>query len=136
MAHRLIVQVIITGTQVFGKAFAEAYHQASNASIRAGASAEARKRTGGISYDEACKILDVDSAHLPTFDKLQNKYNYLFDVNSKDRGGSFYLQSKVYRSMERIKYELEKRGEKIPTNEGPAAGAEAKAGDSSGSASS
>lgn len=113
----MLVQVIITGTQVFGKAFAEAYRQASSASVRAGASATARQKTGGITFDEACKILDVDGGSLPTAEKLQSKYNHLFEVNSKDKGGSFYLQSKVYRSMERIKYELEKRGETFASEE-------------------
>ncbi|CDO55931.1 hypothetical protein DV113_002224 [Geotrichum candidum] len=128
MAHRLIVQVLITGTQVFGKAFAEAYRQASSASVRAGASQATRQRTGGVQLDEACKILDVDAGSLE-IGKLEKKYGHLFNVNSKEKGGSFYLQSKVYRAMERLKYELELRGQ--PTSSagsaGGAAGAEGSA---------
>ncbi|GMF00297.1 unnamed protein product [Ambrosiozyma monospora] len=40
-------------------------------------------------------------------EKAQKSYDYLFDINSKEKGGSFYVQSKVYRAMERIQNELE-----------------------------
>lgn len=93
---------------MFGKAFAEAYRQASNASVRASASAAANSRSGGVSLDEACKILDVDAGSL-TNEAIDKKFEYLFDVNSKEKSGSFYLQSKVYRASERLKYELEQR---------------------------
>jgi mitochondrial import inner membrane translocase subunit TIM16 len=102
------MQVVITGSQVFGKAFAEAYRQASSASVRASASAAANSRSGGISLDEACKILDLEAAGLSK-DKVDKKFDYLFEVNSKEKSGSFYLQSKVYRASERLKYELEQK---------------------------
>lgn len=114
-AHRLLVQVIITGTQVFGKAFAEAYRQASSASVRASASQATRQKTGGINLDEACKILNVEASSLE-FPTIQKKYDHLFEVNSKEKGGSFYLQSKVYRAMERLKYEMELRGQSTTTS--------------------
>lgn len=113
MAHRLIMQVVITGSQVFGRAFAEAYRQASQASLYASANAATRQKTGGVTLDEATKILDLDVAGL-TPEKLDKKYKYLFDVNSKEKSGSFYLQSKVYRAMERLKYELEQQGHEMP----------------------
>lgn len=42
-------------------------------------------------------------------DKINNRFNYLFEVNDKEKGGSFYLQSKVYRAAERLKWELAQR---------------------------
>lgn len=36
---------------------------------------------------------------------LQN-YDHLFKINEKKAGGSFYLQSKVYRAKERLDEEL------------------------------
>lgn len=114
MAHRLLAQVIVTGARVFGRAFTEAYkeaaaattaQQAQNASGKGAQKTSARSRDGDITLDEACKILDVDLSGL-TLDKAQKKYDYLFDINSKEKGGSFYIQSKVYRSMERIKDEM------------------------------
>lgn len=115
MAHRLLAQVVITGARVFGRAFTEAYkeaaaattaQQANKASGNAGKKTNAASRDGDITLDEACKILDVDLSGL-SIDKAQKKYDYLFDINSKEKGGSFYVQSKVYRSMERIKNELQ-----------------------------
>jgi import inner membrane translocase subunit TIM16 len=112
------MQVVLTGSQVFGRAFMEAYRQASSASVRASASAAARARTGGVGIDEACKILDIPEDKI-TLDQINKKYEYLFDVNSKEKSGSFYLQSKVYRAMERLKYELE---QKSPKPEGGSGG--------------
>jgi import inner membrane translocase subunit TIM16 len=96
--------------------------------VRAGANQAARQRTGGVQLDEACKILDVDASSLE-IGKLEKKYDHLFSVNSKEKGGSFYLQSKVYRAMERLKYELELRGQPTSTasSAGGAAGAEGSA---------
>ena len=108
MAHRLLVNVIFTGASVFGKAFTEAYKQAAKASAAApaaGGAAKARS-VGGIPVDEAFKILDLDKKDL-SLDKVDEKYNYLFEVNSKEKGNSFYLQSKVYYAMDTLRKELE-----------------------------
>lgn len=112
MAHRLLVQVIFTGARVFGRAFTEAYKEASAATTAKQTQettgkkqSSARSRDTDISLDEACKILDVDLSGLSK-QKAQKKYDYLFDINSKEKGGSFYVQSKVYRAMERISNEL------------------------------
>ncbi|GME76983.1 unnamed protein product [[Candida] boidinii] len=113
MAHRLLVQVVFTGAKVFGRAFTEAYRQAAATATTkpaAGAAAAAaggsRVRDNGITLDEACKILDVEPKGL-SLDKATTKYDYLFDINSKEKGGSFYVQSKVYRAYERVKAELD-----------------------------
>ncbi|CCE86238.1 Piso0_005897 [Millerozyma farinosa CBS 7064] len=109
MAHRLLVNVIFTGASVFGKAFTEAYKQAAKAtaatSQSGGATAKASS-IGGIQVSEALKILDLDRQDL-TLDKIDDKYKYLFDVNSKEKGNSFYLQSKVYYAMDSLRKELE-----------------------------
>lgn len=108
MAHRLLVNVIFTGASVLGRAFTEAYKQAAKASAAApaaGAAAKARS-AGGIPIDEACKILDLEKKDL-SLDKIDERYNYLFGVNAKDKGNSFYLQSKVYYAMDALRKELE-----------------------------
>lgn len=107
MAHRLLVNVIFTGASVFGRAFTEAYKQAAKASA-AGAAGRPTKAAsaGGIQVDEAMKILDLEKNEL-SLDKIDEKYNYLFDVNSKEKGNSFYLQSKIYYAMDTLKKELE-----------------------------
>lgn len=116
MAHRAIVQVIITGAQVFGKAFSAAYKQAAAQSVKQGATQANRRRTakeeyGGITLDESCKILNIEPNNSDSLnlDNINKRFNYLFDVNSKEKGGSFYLQSKIYRAAERLKWELKQR---------------------------
>ena len=43
--------------------------------------------------------------HVIVFFSWQN-YEHLHKINAKSTGGSFYLQSKVYRARERIELEL------------------------------
>lgn len=38
---------------------------------------------------------------------MHEKYEHLFKLNEKSNGGSFYLQSKVFRAKERIDQELQ-----------------------------
>lgn len=100
------MQVVFTGAKVFGRAFTEAYRQAAITSSQAAASQATRVKDTGITLDEASKILDIEPRKL-TLDDIEKKYNYLFEVNAKEKGGSFYIQSKVFRAMERLKNELE-----------------------------
>lgn len=118
MAHRAIVQVVITGAQVFGKAFSAAYKQAAAQSVKQGANEvnkrgrrSAKEEYGGITLDESCKILNIEPKKEDAFniDNINKRFNYLFDVNNKEKGGSFYLQSKIYRAAERLKWEIKQR---------------------------
>ncbi|VDK52459.1 unnamed protein product, partial [Cylicostephanus goldi] len=72
---------------------------------RESANANARM---GISLEESLKILDVKPPIDP--DEVAKKYEHLFEINDKTKGGSFYLQSKVYRAKERIDEELRRQG--------------------------
>lgn len=111
MAHRALFQVIFTGAQVFGRAFTEAYKQAAVQATKTGANAArtgaAKAEYGGITLDESCKILNIENeADMANPEKIEERFKYLFDVNDKEKGGSFYLQSKIYRAAERLKFEL------------------------------
>lgn len=107
MAHRLLANVIFTGAAVFGRAFTEAYKQAAKASAAAQATGATKaKSVGGIPTDEALKILDIDRKDL-SMAEVDKKYEYLFDVNSKEKGNSFFLQLKVYYAMDALKKELD-----------------------------
>ena len=50
------------------------------------------------------KILHIEDIH--DAEKLQTSFDRLFEMNEKTKGGSFYLQSKVFRAKERIDDEL------------------------------
>lgn len=58
----------------------------------------------GITLEEAQQILNVDKLEP---EEVQKKYEHLFNLNDKTKGGSFYLQSKVFRAKERIDHELQ-----------------------------
>lgn len=42
-------------------------------------------------------------------EEVQTKFDHLFKMNDKAKGGSFYLQSKVFRAKERVEEELASR---------------------------
>jgi mitochondrial import inner membrane translocase subunit TIM16 len=103
---------------VVGRAFAEAYKQASASSEYARAQAKAGKSTasfahGGMTLEEACKILNVKPPQQgkANIEDVMDRFKKLFDVNDPQKGGSFYLQSKVLRARERLEGEVRKAEE-------------------------
>ncbi|XP_050424634.1 mitochondrial import inner membrane translocase subunit Tim16 [Adelges cooleyi] len=109
---KYLVQIIILGSQIVGKAFTKALKQEYAASQeaarragggRAGAAHAAANAKAGISLEEAKQILNVKGM---TKDEVQERYEYLFKINDKAKGGSFYLQSKIYRAKERLDKEV------------------------------
>lgn len=56
-----------------------------------------------MTLEEAQQILNLDKLDP---ELIKKNYEHLFNVNEKSNGGSFYLQSKVYRAKERIDQEL------------------------------
>ncbi|KAH8887570.1 protein transporter [Thozetella sp. PMI_491] len=123
MAHRLITQVVVIGTRVLGRAFAEAYKQASASSQYARAQAKAgnggasgrASLTSGMTLDEACKILNVKPPQggQANMEEVMERFKRLFDANDPNKGGSFYLQSKVLRARERLEAEIRPAQEKV-----------------------
>ncbi|XP_039250285.1 mitochondrial import inner membrane translocase subunit tim16-B-like [Styela clava] len=112
MANNLI-KVIVAGVQVVGRAFTRAIRKefaaSQQAAEKAGGGEKGTKSavaTGfhGISLDEAKKILNIDN--IQDSENVIKSYDHLMKVNDKSEGGSFYLQSKVFRAKERIDAEL------------------------------
>lgn len=56
-----------------------------------------------MTLEEAQQILNVNKVDP---EEAQKSYDHLFEVNDKAKGGSFYLQSKVFRAKERIDEEI------------------------------
>ncbi|KAF2210241.1 hypothetical protein CERZMDRAFT_45611 [Cercospora zeae-maydis SCOH1-5] len=113
MAHRIVTQVLVTGARVFGRAFAEAYKQASASqkyqqSMQGSATASNTLSSAGLTLDEACRILNVSPPKQGQADlgKVHDNFKRLFDQNDPKKGGSFYLQSKVLRARERLELEV------------------------------
>ncbi|TLD37361.1 mitochondrial import inner membrane translocase subunit tim-16 [Venturia nashicola] len=113
MAHRIITQVVFTGARVVGRAFAEAYKQAS-ASQKYAANAKnnpggaASFASSGLTLEEACKILNVPppKGGKTDMELVMARFKKAFDQNEPKKGGSFYLQSKILRARERIELEV------------------------------
>jgi import inner membrane translocase subunit TIM16 len=112
-AHRIILQVFITGGRVIGRAVTEAYRQAQASQKYAAAASKnpgsARNfQSSGLTLEEACKILDVAPPKQGKTDmnKVLERFKRLFDANEPKNGGSFYLQSKILRARQRIEMEV------------------------------
>ncbi|XP_055639639.1 mitochondrial import inner membrane translocase subunit Tim16 [Toxorhynchites rutilus septentrionalis] len=108
---KYIAQIIVLGTQIVGRAFARAlkqeYAASQEAAKRAGGGMEGQNRVTanlkmGMTLEEAQQILNVSKLDR---ELVQKNYDHLFQVNDKSKGGSFYLQSKVFRAKERIDQE-------------------------------
>jgi len=140
-APKIIIQILITGTQIFGKALLEAGRQAAkNAKHRpqgaidaagvgnatTGSATDKLTREHRMTLDEAHLILN--SKHIDNLEHILRNYEHLFKANSlpevspKTGSGtrttpqhSHYLQSKVVRARERIEAELKIASEEPPT---------------------
>jgi import inner membrane translocase subunit TIM16 len=121
-AYRVITQVVLIGSRVLGRAFAEAYKQAAASSQYQRAQAKAGiNPTGGrasvaagMTLEEACKILNVKPPQggQANMEEVMERFKRLFDANEPTNGGSFYLQSKIVRARERIEAEARPLQEK------------------------
>ncbi|XP_034660619.1 mitochondrial import inner membrane translocase subunit Tim16 [Drosophila subobscura] len=130
---KYLAQIIVLGAQAVGRAFTKALRQeiaaSQEAARRAGGgkqgdkTAESNLRTG-MTVEEAKQILNVDD--LKNVDCITKNYEHLFSVNERGKGGSFYLQSKVFRAKERLDQELKAQRPQPPKDD-PAAEAEAEA---------
>ncbi|KAL9012348.1 MAG: hypothetical protein Q9173_002881 [Seirophora scorigena] len=124
MAHRIITQAVVVGARVFGRAFAEAYRQASASSKYAqssipnsGSPTSKNLISSGLTLDEACKILNVKPPQggSANVEEVMDRFKRLFDANDPTKGGSFYLQSKILRARERIELEVREAQEAAET---------------------
>ncbi|EDV49081.1 mitochondrial import inner membrane translocase subunit Tim16 [Drosophila erecta] len=113
---KYIAQIIVLGAQAVGRAFTKALRQeiaaSQEAARRAGGgrqgekSAEFNLRTG-MTLEEAKQILNIDDPK--NVDAIIKNYEHLFQVNERAKGGSFYIQSKVFRAKERLDHEIKAR---------------------------
>lgn len=107
----------MTGSRILGRSFLAAYKQAQAASqyqraaAKAGGAGGASARaslSSGMTLDEACKILNVKppAGGQANVQEVLERYKRLFDANDPQKGGSFYLQSKIVRAKERLEHEM------------------------------
>ncbi|XP_070073746.1 mitochondrial import inner membrane translocase subunit Tim16 [Drosophila takahashii] len=124
---KYIAQIIVLGAQAVGRAFTKALRQeiaaSQEAARRAGGgkqgdkSAESNLRTG-MTLEEAKQILNIDDPK--NVEAILKNYEHLFQMNERSKGGSFYLQSKVFRAKERLDHEIKAQQAPKPKQEAAA----------------
>ncbi|XP_037725909.1 mitochondrial import inner membrane translocase subunit Tim16 [Drosophila subpulchrella] len=111
---RYLTKIVILGAQVVGRALmktlrqelqafedAARMHETMTANSRDSSSSV---RVKGMTLVEAQQILNVQD--LGDRQAIDTHYQHLFRANEKSSGGTFYIQSKVFRAKERIDQEL------------------------------
>lgn len=106
---RVLVQAAVMGVSILARALPAAYGAAlQNARKNGGATAAEAAKGGSIlgrktmSIDEAIQVLNIGGKEAVTAEAVQKQYDKYFSANSVDNGGSFYLQSKIYRAKEQL----------------------------------
>mmetsp|Transcript_18295 Transcript_18295/g.38379 ORF Transcript_18295/g.38379 Transcript_18295/m.38379 type:complete len:138 (-) Transcript_18295:581-994(-) len=117
---RVIAQGVLLGVSILARALPAAYGAALANARKSGAdkaASEAAKKGASflgkarISKDEALQVLNLSEGEA-TVEAIQKQYERYFEANSVEKGGSFYLQSKVYRAKELLdEYVKEKNAE-------------------------
>mmetsp|Transcript_15571 Transcript_15571/g.20282 ORF Transcript_15571/g.20282 Transcript_15571/m.20282 type:complete len:138 (-) Transcript_15571:393-806(-) len=103
---RIIAQVIVPLVAVMAKALPAAYAQALQNARKAGMSpntvdAASNILSKTIAKEEALQILNLKEA-AASVEAIQQQYEKYMAANDVSKGGSFYLQSKVYRAKEML----------------------------------
>eukprot|EP01080_Neovahlkampfia_damariscottae_P006920 gene6920-11083_t len=100
---RILYQLGKVVVPVIFLSFRDAYKQAALRSAAANSMMGKMGVKSGpkpMTKEEAILILGLNEEKQPTKEFILEKYNRLFKVNDPEKGGSFYIQSKVYRAKE------------------------------------
>ena len=117
---RIIAQIIVPAIAIMAKTLPAAYAAALENARKSGtadAAGDAARRGASflgkprMSKDEAMMVLNLTEDDV-TVEAVRRQYDRYFAANSVEKGGSFYLQSKVYRARELLdEYVKEKEKE-------------------------
>jgi len=126
MVWRNVARALIAVGEGLSKAFAKAVREEIRASQQAASRQAERSGTSssandtresananarlGISLQESVQILNAKEPLQE--EEVEQNFQHLFEINDKTKGGSLYLQSKVFRAKERIDEELRRMGKK------------------------
>jgi len=117
---KVIAQAAVMGISILARAIPAAYGAALQNARKGGV--EAAKSSEGVftkkrmKLDEALMILNLEQSGV-TPEAVQQQYDKYFETNAVEKGGSFYLQSKIYRAKEQLDIFIkEKRQEEKQQN--------------------
>ncbi|TYZ58189.1 hypothetical protein PybrP1_003844 [[Pythium] brassicae (nom. inval.)] len=107
---RVIAQVVVMTAGVVSRAFVTAYQQAvhnakSGNTAAAMAAKPAARAKNVMSREQALEILNFPTAAHPKPDEVAKQFTRYFEANDPAKGGSFYLQSKIFRAKEALERE-------------------------------
>lgn len=119
---KIIAQGVVAGIAVLARALPAAYAAALQNAKKSGADKAAHEaaRKGAsflgksrMAKDEALMVLNLTEGEA-TVEAVQKQYDRYFEANKVEKGGSFYLQSKIYRAKELLDdYVKEKNAENL-----------------------
>ncbi|KAL3656266.1 hypothetical protein V7S43_018913 [Phytophthora oleae] len=116
---RIVAQVVVMGAGIVSKAFVQAYQQAVHNARSGNAGAMAAKtvvRKNQMSKQQAREILNFPtSGPALSSEEIQKQFTRYFEANDPAKGGSFYLQSKIFRAKEAL--ELKDPDEEAPSSD-------------------
>eukprot|EP01138_Halocafeteria_seosinensis_P000388 gb/GECG01000401.1/.p1 GENE.gb/GECG01000401.1/~~gb/GECG01000401.1/.p1 ORF type:complete len:154 (+),score=40.87 gb/GECG01000401.1/:1-462(+) len=103
---RVVAQVLVAGANTFVKAFQAAYQNASRgggSQMKNAASVLSRTE---MSVTEARKVLNFSSEEGLSRETILEQFKNYFEANDPNKGGSFYLQCKIYHAKNSLLKEL------------------------------
>mmetsp|Transcript_814 Transcript_814/g.1507 ORF Transcript_814/g.1507 Transcript_814/m.1507 type:complete len:141 (+) Transcript_814:104-526(+) len=110
---RIIAQVVVPLLATLARAIPAAYGQALQNARKAGmnpntvdAASSILRKT--LSKEEALQILNLSESDA-SLEAIQKQYEKYMAANDVSKGGSFYLQSKVYRAKEMLDQYVEEQ---------------------------
>jgi len=116
-----LVRAVLAGFNVLGRAFIQSYRRVAQSPAQSAEKAAGGAATTQVSaftgrrmrLDEAEKILNIDKdKHLEPQELrrlLNERYKTMYELNSVENGGSFYLQSKLFRAKEVLEAEFRRK---------------------------
>lgn len=106
---RIIAQVVVMGAGIVSRAFVQAYqqavHNAKSGNAGAAMAAKTVARKNAMSKQQALEILNFPSGTKPSSAEVEKQFTRYFEANDPAKGGSFYLQSKIFRAKEALESE-------------------------------
>ncbi|KAF1336550.1 Mitochondrial import inner membrane translocase subunit tim16, partial [Globisporangium splendens] len=105
---RIIAQVVVMSAGIVSRAFVQAYQQAVHNAKTGNTShltAKAVVKKNAMSREQALEILNFPTSAKPKPDEISKQFKRYFEANDPAKGGSFYLQSKIYRAKEALEHE-------------------------------
>jgi import inner membrane translocase subunit TIM16 len=98
----------MTGFSIVTKAFVHAYQQAK---AGGGSNASNAVSSAKMSLEQARQILQLEAKGPLKKDEVIASFNKYYDANDPEKGGSFYVQSKIFNAKETLIDDMRKRAQ-------------------------